>query len=271
MPRIFLSHQSSKQTKKQQYFHRGVVKNKSAADSKKFSLPSFYLQIGKIVCLLFTIYVSWLLISTQFVVKKVTCLIYPGQWACPTALNEQCQQLLGKRLLFYNFANIISSWKNQQLPFISSNYQKIFPHHLLVTFTFHPPAYVLLAHGQSYGFDAWGDYTPIPTSDNPLMIEINNEQVASGLIHRYLDPVLADKFYALTYLLAKQQTSVTKAVLTNLQNITLQTSKGNYLLDLFALDENLQKLAFLEHSDYNFNQKETLIDLRLNLPVIKNN
>ena len=102
-------------------------------------------------------------------------------------------------------------------------------------------------------------------------IEINNEQVASGLIHRYLDPVLADKFYALTYLLAKQQTSVTKEVLTNLQSITLQTSKGNYLLDLFALDENLQKLAFLEHSDYNFNQKETLIDLRLNLPVIKNN
>lgn len=271
MPRIFLSHQSGKQTKKQQYFRRSVIKNKSVEHDKKIFSPSFYLNVGKIVCLLLTFYVSGLLISNQFVVKKVTCLIYPGQWACPTALNEQCQQLLGKRLLFYNFANIISSWQNQQLPFISSNYQKIFPHHLLVTFTFHPPAYVLLAHGQSYGFDAWGDYTPIPANNNSLLIEINNEQVASGLIHRYLDPVLADKFYALTYLLAKQQTSVTKAVLTNLQSITLQTSKGNYLLDLFALDENLQKLAFLEHSDYNFNQKETLIDLRLNLPVIKNN
>jgi hypothetical protein len=85
-----------------------------------------------------------------------------------------------------------------------------------------------------------------------------------------LDPVLHQKFYDLVFLSTGQRAEWQTIALSGLQQLEITTRQARYLLDLFAIDENLQKLLYIEESDlWPKDQMTGVIDLRPNLPVIR--
>jgi len=203
----------------------------------------------------------------QFVVTAVYCRLGRHTTPCPQSLQNSVQSLIGKPMLFYNFEQVLSSLRSPSLPFVSVNYEKVIPGTLIVGFDFAPPAFYLTPDGQTlYGFAASGDYTIMPSEVPVPTLRLTDPEVLTQLHDFYLDPALHQKILQLLYLAGDKLLAWTMEI-ESFNCLRITTAKATYLLDLFSLDENLQKLDYIEQNRQPTTFQE--IDLRLSLPVVR--
>lgn len=264
-------------TYKQKHYYRSKhhLVTSALADNRtgKKETLSFKKLIGNLSKLLLLLIISYglaVFINQQLIVRSIECRALPGNYPCPDSLAQQCQTLYQKRLLFYPYDQLIASWSTPDLPFTNFVYQKFITGKLNLYFLFEQAQYLIIdEQNQAYGFTQTGHFTPIPTNDSLPQIFLSHQQLIPHLAQKQLDNVLAQQFSQLASLLKLTHTQIEKITLLSAKSLEIKTAKAVYWLDLFSLDENLQKLDFIEQSDYTQTNGQTIIDLRLNLPVVK--
>jgi len=172
-------------------------------------------------------------------------------------------------MLFYNYYHRLNSLFQPSLNFQSFSYVKLLPHTLKINFIFSPPVYQLVTpNNLIMGFDQFGEYSFIPPDDNVLIIKSHHQATNQALTQYQLDPVLHQKFMQLDYFTTDQRQNWQTVNFIALNHLEIVTSKATYILDLFNLDENLQKMTFLEDNWQSLDHGQ-IVDLRFRLPVIK--
>lgn len=264
-------------TYRQKHYYRGQKQliNENIATTSQLSNPQLSIKhlwknLIKFFFLLVIIYALAVLINQQLIVRSIDCRVLPGNYACPNSLWQKCASLYQQRLLFYPYDKIIAGWHQADLPFKNFFYQKYITGKFKLYFSFNEADYLIIDEkGQSYGFDFNGQFTPIPPLGEIAKIYLHNQQLIPGLADKEIDNVLSQQFSQLASLLKLSPSKVETITLTSPKSLSLKTAKATYLLDLFSLDENLQKLDFIEQSDYTQVNGQAIIDLRLNLPVVQ--
>lgn len=224
----------------------------------------------KFLVLLGVIYSLTVLINQQLIVRSIDCRVIPGNYSCPDGLWQKSASLYQQRLLFYPYDQIIANWHQTDLPFKKFSYQKYITGKFKLFFYFNEADYLIIdEQGRSYGFDYNGQFTPIPPLENITKIYLSNQQLIPDLTNKVIDNALSKQFSQLASLQKLSTTKIETIALISPKSLSLKTAKATYVLDLFSLDENLQKLDFIEQSDYTQDNRKVIIDLRLNLPVVQ--
>lgn len=203
-----------------------------------------------------------------FVITKVYCTLNGTNTACTQSLYDATQKLLGQPFLFNNINEKMQTLHSPQLNFQRVSYYKVLPGTLFVNFDFTPALYqFVLPDGQHFTFDAQGDFTIAPVDNDLLTVQVLYAPAIQALSQQRLDLVLAQKFIFLEYFSREKRADWDQLVFRDLNTLEI-TAKGNtFILDLFDLDNNLQKLFYLQK---NWRPEKTglTIDLRFKLPVV---
>ncbi len=209
-------------------------------------------------------------INRYFLVRKVSCTINHSL-PCTQSLIIATDEFIGKPMLFYNYHHRLNSLFQPSLNFQSFNYVKLLPYTLKINFIFQPPTYQLVTpNNLIMGFDQFGEFSFLPPEDNVLIIKSYHQVTNQALTQYQLDPVLHQKFMQLDYFTADQRQNWQMVNFIALNHLEIITTKATYILDLFNLDENLQKMTFLEDNWQSLDHGQ-IVDLRFRLPVIKEN
>ncbi len=217
--------------------------------------------------------ISFFLINHFFVVTKVYCTLNRDNTPCPLSLATQTQNLIGKPMLFSDISSMLTEFRTPVLNFTTATYKKVLPGTILVNFDFAPALYQLtLPTGQTFSFDRAGRYTLAPVATDNFAILIAHPATANSLVSSYtLDSVLAQKFAFLEYFSREKRHYWQKVIFYDLDKLAIVADDRTYMLDLFSLDENLQKFFYLQKNwtpaDSDFST--SIIDLRFRLPVIR--
>jgi hypothetical protein len=205
------------------------------------------------------------LVRTYLVVKEIHCRINTDT-PCPPEINLTHQALIGQPLLFFNFNQSLNALKTPQFNFSTADYQKMLPHILLITYHFPDPLYQLHYNSQSFPISVFGTHTFANTA--PLDIIVYYEPIFDDLSHYQLNPTIHQKLRDLEYLSRDHRQTWQQLLFYDLSEFHIVTTNATYIIDLFHLDENLQKLDFITTSNLSI-PASSLIDLRPNSPIIK--
>lgn len=226
------------------------------------TLTWLILLFGFFACLLF-------LAGRFFVITKVYCTLNETSTACTQSLYEATQQLVGQPFLFNNLGAKMNQLKSPQLNFQSVSYRKVLPGILFVNFNFSPAVYKLtLPNGNSFTFDQEGNFTLAPNTAEVLEIQILYQPTINALSQQQLDLVLAQKFAFLEYFSREKRSLWQQLVFRDLNNLEIVVQDNTFILDLFDLDDNLQKLFYLQ-KQWQPTTKGKTIDLRFKLPIVR--
>jgi hypothetical protein len=210
------------------------------------------------------------LVARLLVVDRISCTVNQVA-ACPVVVTESVKNFVGRSLFLTNFRQELWAFRRQDFSFTDVSYQKQLSGQLNVDFAFAPPLYLLVAPGdKQFAFDEFGHYTLTADKYHLPQIMVEAPEILLALTQYQLDPVVHQKIYDLLYLSREQWSEWSAITLVSLRQLEIVTAQARYLLDPFSLDENLQKLVYLETSDFWVDHDSKLvIDLRLNVPVVK--
>jgi hypothetical protein len=215
--------------------------------------------------------VLYFLLTKGLMVKEVECSINQGVSECPAGIKQNLEYLFDKPMFFYNFKEELEGWRTDEFNFAVVSYAKELPGTVKINFTFLEPTFKLTGKNQeSYFFDVFGRHTMIFGAREILEVEVRNEQLWEKIASFQLETLLEQKLYNLLYLSEGRRENWLRVIIYDIEYVEIQTRKATYLVDFLAVDENLQKLDFIERSDFKSEAEDPVVDLRLNWPVVKN-
>ncbi len=204
-----------------------------------------------------------------FVITKVYCTLNETSTACSQSLYDATQQLVGQPFLFNNIGAKMNQLKSSNLNFQTVAYRKVLPGTLFVNFNFSPAAYkLILLNGNSFTFDQEGNFTLAPSTTDVLNIQVLYQPAIDVLNEQRLDAVLAQKFAFLEYFSREKRASWQQLVFRDLNSLEITVDDNTFIVDLFDLDDNLQKLFYLQ-KQWQPETKGQTIDLRFKLPIVR--
>lgn len=204
-----------------------------------------------------------------FVITKVYCTLNETSTACSQSLYDATQELVGQPFLFNNISSKMTKLKSPQLNFQTVSYRKVLPGTLFVNFNFSPAAYkLILPNNNSFTFDQEGNFTLAPNTTDVLNIQVLYQPTINALNGQQLDLVLAQKFAFLEYFSREKRANWQELVFRDLNNLEITIDDNVFIVDLFDLDDNLQKLFYLQ-KQWQPETKGQTIDLRFKLPIVR--
>lgn len=222
----------------------------------------FILLLGFFALLIF-------LAGRFFVITKVYCTLNETPTACSQSLFDATQELVGQPFLFNNIGAKMNRLKSTDLNFRSVAYRKVLPGTLFVNFNFSPAAYkLILPNHSSFVFDQDGNFTLAPNTADVLAIQVLYQPTVNALNQHQLDLVLSQKFAFLEYFSREKREHWQQLVFRDLNSLEITTQDNTYLVDLFDLDDNLQKLFYLQ-KQWQPTTKGQTVDLRFKLPIVR--
>ncbi len=244
---------------------RQVFRN---ANREKFSQPKL---ITKLTFWFFWLIVFFLLYlggQKYFKIDRVFCLVNKSSTPCPIVLAQESQKLIGQPMLFNNINKQFLFLRQPTLNFVSLDYQKVLPGTIFLNFNFNQALYQLITpDGQVFSFAHDGQPTLTLPTDQVLQIQVQYPPTIEDLNQWRADLVLQQKFLFLEYFSRGKRESWDKVVFQDLNTLLISSGQQTYFLDLFDLDDNLQKLDYLQEN-YLAPPKKQVIDLRFNLPIV---
>lgn len=205
-----------------------------------------------------------------FVVQQVYCTINDSNTPCSQSLQEATQKMIGQPLLFQNYTQTFHDLSHQHLHITNLSYHKVLPGTLFLNFNFPPTLYQLvLPDGQAMNFAANGQFTLTPANEQTLKIKVNYEPALVELTNYQLDLVLQQKLEFLEYFSRDLRDNWQEVTFVDLNTLQIVIDGRIYILDLFSLDDNLQKLTYLRQANWTPSDEITNIDLRFRLPIVK--
>ncbi|MDO5561487.1 MAG: hypothetical protein Q4G02_01805 [bacterium] len=205
-----------------------------------------------------------------FVVQRVYCTINNSSTPCSQSLQEAAQKMIGQPLLFQDYANNFRSLAEQHLYIKDLSYHKVLPGTLFLNFNFPSALYqLILPDGQTMNFATNGQFTLTPATEQTLKIKVNYEPALVELTNYQLDLVLQQKLEFLEYFSRDLRDNWEEVNFIDLNTLQIVIDGRTYVLDLFSLDDNLQKLAYLKQANWVPDDDITNIDLRFRLPIVK--
>lgn len=214
--------------------------------------------------------VIYLLLQKTLVVRQVYCTINNSSTPCSQSLQNATQNLIGQPLLFQNYEKNFANLADQHLYISNLSYHKIFPGTLFINFNFPETLYQLvLPDGQTMNFAANGQFTLTPATADTLQINVVYPDALAELTDYQLDLVLQQKLEFLEYFSRSWRSNWQKVTFVDLNTLQIVINNRTYTLDLFTLDDNLQKLEFLQQANWQPDEDIQEIDLRFRLPILK--
>lgn len=221
--------------------------------------------------LLFCLLAIYFLAQHFFVIKQVFCTLNQSSTPCPASLNAASQNLIGQPMLFNNIDKQLTSARTASLNFSALTYRKVFPHTVFLNFDFSPAVYQLRTpDGQIFAFDQEGNFTLKPAAQDLFTLDLAYQPAIDNLLSQnQIDLILQQKFIFLEYFSRDQRQNWQSVTFRDLNTLEIVIGQQTYFLDPFELDDNLQKLAYLQKNYLPSDDVAQTIDLRFNLPVVK--
>lgn len=211
----------------------------------------------------------YFLTKKVFLVTQVYCTVNQSTTPCSQSMVDTLQTMIGQPLFFNNFDQQLQALWSLQTPFSRATYAKVLPGTLYLNFDFNPAAYQLAVNGQIFTFDQAGQFTLSPTSSaSALLITVDYPPLQASVNHWQLETAVAGKLNELAYYSQGARTDWQSVTLVNLNQLTIVTSQATYLLDLMDIDEDLQKMTYIQ-KNWLTELAHPTVDVRFQLPVIK--
>ncbi len=235
----------------------------SSRSDRKLIRPLFWL-----LALLIFFVVIYFLTRRFFVVRRVGCIINRTNTPCSASLWEAAHKLQGQPLLFADFATILESAHTEGTDFDYVTYYKILPDSVIADYHFPSPVYSLsIGDGSPLGFSLDGRYTIATGEADLIHIRSHYAPLNERLAQFGVDELLHQKFLELDFYSRGHRDNWQWVTLYSRGHMQIATPNAVYDVDPFQLDENLQKLYYVEKNRHSDKYQE--IDLRLNVPVVR--
>lgn len=248
--------------------HRHVSDRPQIDVQAQVQKQHFWGSVVLILALATTLIFALYLTIQVLVVRQVICVLGDTGLPCSRSLADTAQKLVGKPLLFYNFAHKLEAARADRLDFDYVTYEKFLPGTLVVRYYFPAPAYqVAIQDGDWLSFSDTGRYTILPGAGDTLQIHSQYHSLNTRLAQFQTDPVVHQKIIELLTRTQGQRENWQRIDLQALNGLRIETNRAAYLLDLFNLDQDLQEMVYLE--SYRQHEPKQEIDLRLDLPAVR--
>jgi len=213
--------------------------------------------------------VFWL-VRWVFVIRQVRCIINSRAQACSQSLQDISQTLIGKPMLFYNVVQDLSTIKSPSVDFDSIQYYKMIPDRIVIDWQFPRARYqVAIAEGDWRSYATDGRYTLAQASASGQLLQVRSYYVPfNQLLGTYqTDPIIHQKLLELDYYSEGKRDQWQAVSLISLTELRIDTGLTVYVVDLFDLDRELQKMWYLERNYRH--TKRVQIDLRFHSPMLR--
>jgi hypothetical protein len=211
-----------------------------------------------------------LLLRFLFTAQKVECTMNQAQ-VCPSLLLTKLEEVRGRALFFTNYQDLIAGLRSSNVDFDDFSYQKVLPDTLRLHFSFAAPVYQVVSAGQNYYLTQRGGFTQEGTA-GLLVVNDRTGKLGAELANYHLDDFFQQKMLELNYYWRESGLALGEVDYDDVGQVMVRVGEQAYVIDLTNLDENWQKVVFIEENDWPTERKAMkgkVIDVRFRLPVVR--